>query len=444
MNKIYLVVVVIISLHILVLLNLQFTAWPEMLSFPYVIDKGFLIYKDFHHVYQPLLTYILLGVYKVFGFNILSLKIFTYVLFGLVDLMIFLNVKKLTGKNNIALETLGIYVLLQPIFDGNMLWYDVGVILPVLLSIYFVNNNLFLSGLFVAIAFLIKQQAVLLGLPVLIYLISRKESFRNILYFLSGCIVPVFVLGIFLLKFNLINDYIFWTFEFPLLHLPKIEGYSIIPNTKELYILISVAMVVIFGYLLNLKKIKPVFYVLVASMLFMGLSAFPRFSLFHLQPALAVFVVIVGYLLSFDRKYFVLILLPLLYLWKGTVLNPYKEDRFYGKNEFNFAEQAKNISGNEKIYFLGPSSIYYVLTDTISSKPWIENYVWHFEIPELQDKVIEGWKVDPPIYIYWSKPEQGNWYDLGTYQPKKIVEYIRENYIRVNEIDSVEVWKLSQ
>jgi len=143
--------IVLIALHIFVLFNLQFTAWPEMLSFPYVIDKGFLIFKDFHHVYQPLLTFILLGVYKVFGFNILSLKIFTYVLFGLVDLMIFLNVKKITGKNNIALIALGIYVLLQPVFDGNMLWYDIGVILPVLLSIYFVNTNLFLSGLFVAI-----------------------------------------------------------------------------------------------------------------------------------------------------------------------------------------------------------------------------------------------------------------------------------------------------
>lgn len=442
MKKIYLAILGIIGLHILVLFNLQFTAWPEMLSFPYVIDKGFLIYKDFHHVYQPLLTYILLGVYKVFGFNILSLKIFTYVLLALVDLMIFLNVKKLTRKNNIAVATLGIYVLLQPIFDGNMLWYDIGVILPVLLSIYFVNTNLFLSGLFIAIAFLIKQQAVLLGLPVLIYLISKKEKFRNILYFLSGCVLPVLVLGIFLFKFDLINDYIFWTFEFPLLHLPKIEGYSIMPNTKELYILISMAVTVVLGYLLNFKKIKPVFYVLIASMFFMVLSAFPRFSLFHLQPALAVFVVIVGYLLSFDRKYFVLILLPLLYLWKGILLNPYKEDRFYGKNEFNFAEQVKKISGNEKIYFLGPSSIYYVLTDTISSKPWIENYVWHFEMPKLQDSVIKGWEQNPPIYIYWSKPEQGNWYDLGTYQPKRIVEYIRENYIKVDEISEIEVWKI--
>jgi hypothetical protein len=434
--------IVLIALHIFVLFNLQFTAWPEMLSFPYVIDKGFLIFKDFHHVYQPLLTFILLGVYKVFGFNILSLKIFTYVLFGLVDLMIFLNVKKITGKNNIALIALGIYVLLQPVFDGNMLWYDIGVILPVLLSIYFVNTNLFLSGLFVAIAFLTKQQAVLLGLSIFIYLIYKKEKLKDLLKFILGCIAPVFILGAILFKFNLINDYLFWTFEFPLIHLPEIEGYAILPNSKETLILIITGLTLITGTVLNYKKINSRYFLLLFSLMFMVLSAFPRFSLFHLQPALAIFVVVVGYLLVFDRKYFILMLLPLLYLWKGVLLNPIKEDRFYTQSDINMANEIKNRVGNEKVYFLGLSSIYYVLTDTISPKPWIENYVWHFEIPELQDKVIDGWKIDPPKYIYWSKPRAGNWYDLATYQPKEIVEYIRENYMKIDEIDDLEVWRL--
>ena len=94
MKKIYFGLVFIIFAHICILSNLQFTAWPEMLSFPYVIDKGFLIYKDFHHVYQPLLTYILLGVYKIFGFNILALKTFTYVNFVLIDMVMFLTILK--------------------------------------------------------------------------------------------------------------------------------------------------------------------------------------------------------------------------------------------------------------------------------------------------------------------------------------------------------------
>ena len=442
LKKIYFGLVFIIFAHICILSNLQFTAWPEMLSFPYVIDKGFLIYKDFHHVYQPLLTYILLGVYKIFGFNILALKTFTYVNFVLIDMVMFLTILKITKKKNIALLTTFIYVLLQPVFDGNMLWYDIGVILPVLLSLYFLNINLFLSGLFVAIAFLIKQQAVLLGLPMFIYLIVKKTSLKDIFKFLVGCIAPVAVLLLVLVKFNLFKDYLFWTFEFPLLYLPKIEGYAISPNTKEIGILILMGLSVLSGFILNFKKINSFFYVLVCSLIFMILSAFPRFSLFHLQPSLAVFVLIIGYLLSLNKKYFAMLLVPLLFLGKAVVLNPVKEDRFYSTKEFEFAENIKRISQDEKIYLLGPSSIYYVLTNTVSSKPWIENYVWHFEIQRLQDIVIDGWKIDPPIYIYWSKPEFGAWYDLGTYQPVKIVEYIKENYTKQEEISDVAVWKI--
>ncbi|MEK7536193.1 MAG: hypothetical protein AAB559_00240, partial [Patescibacteria group bacterium] len=416
--------------------------WPEMLSFPYVIDKGFIIYKDFHHVYQPLLTFILLGIYKIFGFNIVALKAFTYILIAIIDFALFSTVKKLTKNNKIAIFSLTSYILLQPVFDGNMLWYDIAVILPVLLSFYLVQTNLFLSGLFVAIAFLIKQQSVLLVLPIFIYLLIIKTNVKDILKFIYGCIIPVSVLFLFLYKYNIFSDYLFWTFKFPLFYLPKIEGYAINPNSKEFFILILMGLTLVVGYILNIKKIKSIFYVLLFLLLFMVLSAFPRFSLFHLQPALAVFIIVIGYLYSFSNKYFVLFLIPLLYLWKGVLLNPIKETRFYGNNEIKFSENIKKVVENKKVYFLGPSSIYYVLSNTLPPKPWIENYVWHFETPKLQKSVINGWKIDPPRYIYWSKPKEGNWYDLATYQPKEIVEYIREKYMKINESQDVEIWKL--
>ncbi len=455
--------IILIASHILILLNLQFTAWPEMLSFPYMIDKGFVIYKDFHHVYQPLLTYLLLGTYKLFGFNILTLKTFTYVLIALIDFVLFIVVKKLTKNNRIAILSLFVYIFLQPVFDGNMLWYDVAVILPALLSLYFVESSLFLSGFFVAIAFLTKQQAVLLGIPIFIYLLIKKEKLKSILKFIYGCITPVVFLGILLLKFNLISDYLFWTFEFPLIHLPKIEGYAIAPNTKEIGILMLMILTVVVGFVTNYKKIRPIFYVLSFSLAFLILSAFPRFSLFHLQPALAVFIVLIGYLFNLGNeesttsrsrflltsdfirfwsdKYFVLLLIPILYLWKGVILNPVKETRFYSQSDVNMGIEIKKTVGNEKVYFLGPSSINYVLSNTVSSKPWIENYVWHFEIPKLQESVIAGWRDNPPTFIYWSRPKEGNWYDLATYQPEKIVEYIRQNYMKIDEYHDIEIWR---
>jgi hypothetical protein len=384
----------------------------------------------------------LLGVYKVFGFKIIVLKVFTYILIALIDLMLYLNIKKIAGKKNIAILGLGIYVLLQPIFDGNMLWYDVGVILPVLISVYFINSNLFLSGLFVAIAFLIKQQALLIGLPIFIYLLVAKTKIKDIKKFLLGCLSPIAILVLLLVKYNLFNDYFFWTFKFPIFYLPKIQGYAINPNLQEYIILGIMALTLFVGMVSNYKKINIKFYLLMSILFFLVLSAFPRFSLFHLQPAIAIFSLLIGYLFSLKSKYFVFTIIPLFFLWRNVLTTAGYEDRFYETSEKKFAEEIKQTVGKDRIYLLGPSSIEYVMSSTIPPKPWIENYVWHFEILDLQEKVIDGWVIDPPKYIYWTKSEEGNWYDLGTYQPAKIVEYIEENYEKKEEIENIEVWKL--
>lgn len=444
MKKVYYILTGLILVHIVILFNLQFTAWPEIFSFPYMIDKGFLIYKDFHHVYQPLLTFVLLGVYKIFGFNLFTLKTFTFVLVVLIDLMVFLNVKKITGKNSISFFALLIYILLQPIFDGNMLWFDTAVTLPILLSLYFVQSNYFLTGFFIAIAFLVKQQSALLALPIFFFLVYSKAKLRDLFKFALGGIVPILVLVIFLFKYNIFQDYIFWTFNFPLLELPKIPGYAISPNIKEFKMLAILVVTLLAGSIINFKKIGSIFYLLLFTMLFLVLSAFPRFSLFHLQPALSVFVLLIAYLANLNKKYFVLLLLPVLFIWRDVLFIKNWPDRFYGAEEKKFADEINNISGNSKIYLLGPNSIEYVLSDTVSPKPWIENYVWHFEIDGLQEKVIDGWRIDPPEYIYWTLPEAGEWFELGTYQPKKIVEYINNNYIKVDNLGKVEVWKINK
>jgi hypothetical protein len=442
MKKIYLLLFGLIGIHIFILSKLQFTAWPEMLSFPYMIDNGFVIYKDFHHVYQPLLTYILLGVYKIFGFKLLILKVFTYILIAATDFMIFLNIKKITNKNILSISALILFILLQPIFDGNMLWFDIAVTLPVLISIYFVNNNLFLSGLFIAISFLIKQQSVLLALPIFIYLLANKTDIKDIFKFIFASTIPVFVLFLLLYNYNIFSDYLFWTFKFPLLNLPKIPGYAINPSLRELKILGIVTLTLFTGIIINFKKINSTLYLLISIVFFLILSAFPRFSLFHLQPALAVFVILIGYLLSLNKKYFIVLIIPVFILWKNVLINANIEDRFFGADEKLLAIEIKERSKGQKVYLLGTSSIEYVLSGTLPPKPWIENYVWHFEIPELQQKMIDGWKIDPPVYIYWSTPKEGNWYDLGTYQPKEVVKYIKINYQKADQQGDVEIWKL--
>ena len=93
-----------------------------------------------------------------------------------------------------------------------------------------------------------------------------------------------------------------------------------------------------------------------------------------------------------------------------------------------FWSEAVQIPSNESVYLLGLHSGHYILANSLPPKPWVDNYPWVFEIPGMQEETIGNWEQNPPKFIIWQPPVSGNWYDIGTYQPQKLTEWIRENY----------------
>ena len=199
MRKIFFVLLALLFVHLLLVINLQFTAWPEIFSFPYLVNKGFLIYKDFHHAYQPLLTLVLSVVYRLFGYELLTLKIFTWVLILISDMLILAISVKLLGKRLVAAIPLLIFVLLGPLFEGNMLWFDLATMPLLLSSIYFLfswldskrKRHLFWSGIFLGLSLLTKQQSILFlsGYAALFWL--KKAKLRDVVYFGLGGGLPI-------------------------------------------------------------------------------------------------------------------------------------------------------------------------------------------------------------------------------------------------------------
>ena len=74
-------------------------------------------------------------------------------------------------------------------------------------------------------------------------------------------------------------------------------------------------------------------------------------------------------------------------------------------------------------------------------KPWIDNYIWYMEIDGMQDKIIKGFSKDKPEFIFRKPSQSGNWYSLGTYEPRKIVSFVEKNYEKIDNIGSIEVWR---
>ena len=71
------ILTVLALVHIVILFNLRFTSWPEMFSFPYLLNNGFNLYKDMIHAYTPLLTIFLANLFRLFGYNVWIVEIFT-------------------------------------------------------------------------------------------------------------------------------------------------------------------------------------------------------------------------------------------------------------------------------------------------------------------------------------------------------------------------------
>lgn len=432
------VIYILIGAHIIILSQLAFTAWPEIFSFPYLVDRGFNIYSDFVHPYPPLLTLVLTGLYKLFGYNLIVLRIFTYILIGLTDFFIYKIVIKSSKQVLTAVLAVVFYIVVQSLLEGNMLWFDNALTLPVLLSFYFYqSNNGKKMSLALLVAVLIKQTAVIYIALYALLIVKRKQKklFLDLVKVLS--LGAIFLLTFLLLSNNL-NDFLNWTFWYPFKYWSSFPGYVAFNLTKrDIVILILISAPVLISVI---KKNYGIALLFVAALI----GVYPRFSYFHLQPALAVSAISLG-LLTYSKKQFILVTFfigfVLYYIAKPGV--QLWQVRFWGTSEFVLASQINEIvPASSSLFLLGVPSQYYILTNHVPPKPWLDNYGWYYEMPGATGRVFDSFEQNPPDYIIRREPEAGNWYDLGTYEPKSLVSWIKETYDMHTEIrPGLWVWK---
>lgn len=437
----------ILIIHLIILVNLQFTAWPEMLSYPYLLNNGFVLYKDQALPYQPILVLILSKIYAVFGYDINVLKIFTWGIILTNDLLVFLISQKFLGKKLISLVPLIFYVAVQGIASGNMLWFDLATVPFILGAIFFLislnsTKKYFVAGILLGLAALTKQQMIIIPASLIIYWLW-KRNFFGILKLIIGFLIPWFLVLLWVLSAGLFNDYIFWTFTVPFFWYPQFPGYVNLPTNFQ----ILQSLIIFSGIFLiikNFKKWSETTWILLLTFSALFLTAFPRFDFFRMQPAIAIFPIL--FIAVFKQKMLsvFLIFMALLFVvisWRGIVFS--QEVRFYDKSDLELTKKLQNfLKKSELTYFLGVHSGQYILTKTYPSKPWVDNYIWYMEIPGIQEKVITGLNKEKIKYIFWKKPQIGQWFELGTYQPQKITEYIKTNYTKITEVNgSIEVWQ---
>ncbi len=449
MKKIYWVVIALLGLHLLILSQLQFTAWPEMVSFPYLINHGFITYKDMVHAYPPLLVNTLAVLFRIFGYKLIVLKTFGWTTILISDLLVFLIIQNLTKKQILALLGLLVYVILQPVLEGNMVWPDLFIVpFLLLMFLFLIKKKYFFAGIAIGLAILTKQTGVFfLGLGG-IYILFQERKVKYLINYILGISLLILPFLFTLFYQNSFQEFWKWTILYPGKYWTKFPGYVQLSLSlrQNLSLLILFLPLIYLIFKSKRKVFRDKYFLLSFGFLVCGIiGIYPRFSFFHFQSALAFLVILYLYLLQNCNK-------KILYLFVATpffilIINfksfQFGKPRFWTGSDINLAENIQSETpSNQPIYLLGLNSNLYAFSNRLPNIPWLDNFGWYLEIEGVQRNVLNSFKNNPPSTIFWVTPGRGNWYDIGVYQPKIITEYIVNNYTKTKEIQKgIWEWK---
>ncbi|HMS34119.1 MAG TPA: glycosyltransferase family 39 protein [Ignavibacteria bacterium] len=191
---------------------------PIMIYCAYLIDSGFIPYRDFFEMNMPGIYFINLLAAKIFGWSDLSFRIFDILYLCVLSLFTFFWLKplgKLTAASGVLL--FGLYYLNENPY--LILQREYIALLPFAVMLWLIipksklseGRTLFLSGILISLSFLIKPQFILLSLPAIgffIYENRLKLSFlKQLKYLATGLVIPVIVFLLYLIITGSLNSF---------------------------------------------------------------------------------------------------------------------------------------------------------------------------------------------------------------------------------------------
>lgn len=453
-TKYFLWLLSLLLLHGLFLINTKFTLWPEMVVYPYLVNNGFLLYREIINPYPPIFTTFLSIFAKSFGYIPLPYQILTWMVIIVIDLLIFAVISRISKNYYQAFLALLFFIILSIPFGINGLWFDLIQTPFVIFSIYYFYNysksqkvsDLRKSFYLVILAFFIKQQVLWL---IIFYLAVLLVQNRNKLQGLVKNLLLPFMFSLFLLlvhiaffyKFGTLNDFLFWVIYQPLLKGSLLPGYVSLPTLKQSLIL-ALPLLLIASFMSFSKKKE---FMLTLLALPLILFAYPRFDYFHLVPYLAIVAISLGvHFKDFRASSIKQLLLPVgaLVLLSIFTIHYLKTNwrqpvRFFEQDTLAAASFLNAVTPkNSTIYIQNGPDQLYPLSGRLPAKPWVDEFPWYLETGNMQQKVTLAITSQNPQFVIYKPYENNGKYSLGSYRPNKIADYLDANYVNLIQINS--------
>ncbi len=443
---------IVVQLFLLVVT--QFTAWPEMISWPYLMGEGWLPYKDIAIAHTPLLFSILSLWYKFVGVGVSQLQVFTWGLIVSTTALVWYVSNNLFNKKTAVVAVLS-YPLLQILYEGNGLWFDLALAPLFLIIFYLVEKRKYISagGVF-GVAILTKQTSFWLAIPVAIRLFSLgskklADLEKRYVPLLFGVALSILTGIIFMYVSGVLGYFAHWAIEFGVFTLPRLSGQINLPTlmefSKAIVLLIPFTVFAVFS---KNSAGKNLFHY--AFFALMGI--FPRWELFHFQPALPFVAIATALAIESIHKsklrpifskavlsFFVL--LGALLFVRYMIIYTNKEIRFYESSVKEVSGLVNQIAfPKEEIYVANYWDSLYAFTSTSPSiRPLVPYIPWYLNYKNLDQFIEYKVKEEFPKVIVRGRYGEG----LDSYSIDGLEDVLQKYYSLHSTVENVDIFVLN-
>jgi len=446
------VLFLIILVHIFILLKINFFPYPELFLYPFLIKTGFLPYKQIFDQHFPGLWGMSFNIYDLGLRSPDSARLFLVSIVSVAQILLFLISRKLFSSKFLPFLACFVYLILQPLFDGYVLWIDTFIV-PLFLSsfylflLYVEKEKVFyliLCGVLAGLMIFLKQPAIVFSGILSIGFFLKRKSLREPVIFLSISLIPLLALVAWSIDKGILKDFLYWTVSFNFLFYSSLARK--IPNTKQLIVLLANFVPVLLIFIYFLKKDLKIFVLclLAFSSIFFIL---PRFEFLHLQPVLPLLVISLMALFQLKRKEIVLTVFS---FWLATtafwLLNFYSKNvrpfiYFFDAVSLETAIKIESMtSPSDRIFVFGSSPLLYYLSQRIpAGSRFVFVLPWYMKAAE--DKILEGLKSDPPKLIIGNHSVIIDGMNVAEFSPR-IEEYLILNYQMTDKVGENEIFVL--
>jgi len=439
----------IIIAHVSILSLIKFFPYPEIFIYPYLVRKGLLPYKDIFDQHFPSLLFSPVNFASLGVNSEVSARFFNLLLIVMNHILLFSSANFiLKRQRKKALIANILYLLIQPLFEGNFFWLGSLASFFVLLSFYLLlklrsEREVSLSflvflGLILGMLLFIKQSMLPFFAIFLVFVFLELKSLRNFLILFFSSLLPFSLSLLWIFNKNIFSDFFYWSVIF------NLEIYAEmarkLPNTSQLIRFTLFWMtIIIFCFVKRREKYFPEFFSLLSASFFLIL---PRFEFVHLQPTIPIL------LLAFEKirvkfanfaKILSFLWILVLVIWWPRFLskNFLKESPTFDSVYFEISRRIQSLPGEKnQIFVFGTSPIIYVITNTIPPTPFSLFLPWNLSAKE--ESILNGLKINMPSIVVRDIE--------ASVDGKKVIEFssrinrfVEENYKVVEEVGSNQI-----